>query len=69
MKKFVLASVLAIATSILCAVPFAYAQDEVNQGSGRIQRLLQRRRPGHSGRQSRGDRRLLDEVSADDCQG
>src|SRR5271163_2378544 len=29
MKKFVLASVLAIATSTLCAVPFAFAQDQV----------------------------------------
>src|SRR5277367_4655698 len=29
MKEFALASVLAIATSILCMLPFAYAQDEV----------------------------------------
>jgi tetratricopeptide (TPR) repeat protein len=29
MKKFALASVLAIATSTLCAVPFAYAQDQI----------------------------------------
>ena len=29
MKKFALASVLAIATSTLCTVPFAYAQDQI----------------------------------------